>query len=82
MLSRDIAKIVTFDWEAALDFNGQAAPYIQYAQVRANSIFRKLGESAETGQPADFAYPLDPTEVQLIDILSRFPGEVRARGRA
>ena len=77
MLSRDIAKIVTFDWEAALDFNGQAAPYIQYAQVRANSIFRKLGELDEAWQPVDFAYPLDPSEVQLIDILSRFPGEVQ-----
>ena len=31
MLARDNAKIATFDWEAALDFNGQAAPYIQYA---------------------------------------------------
>jgi arginyl-tRNA synthetase len=78
MLARDIAKIVTFDWEAALDFNGQAAPYIQYAQVRANSIFRKLGETVEAaGQPAAFDYALDPTEVQLIDILSRFPGEVQ-----
>jgi arginyl-tRNA synthetase len=75
MLSRDIAKIVTFDWQAALDFNGQAAPYIQYAQVRANSIFRKLGE-AVPGATA-FDYPLDPSEVQLIDILSRFPGEVQ-----
>ncbi len=77
MLSRDIAKIVTFDWESALDFNGQAAPYIQYAQVRANSIFRKLGESAGTEQSADFSYPIDPTEIQLIDIISRFPGEVQ-----
>jgi arginyl-tRNA synthetase len=77
MLARDIAKIVTFDWESALDFNGQAAPYIQYAQVRANSIFRKLGESIDLGHPAEFAYPLDPTEVQLIDIISRFPGEVQ-----
>jgi arginyl-tRNA synthetase len=81
MLARDIAKIVTFDWESALDFNGQAAPYIQYAQVRANSIFRKLGESAETGQSAEFTYPLDPTEIQLVDIISRFPGEVQ-RGAA
>ena len=28
MLSRDNTKVVTFDWDAALDFNGQAAPYI------------------------------------------------------
>ena len=78
MLARDIAKIVTFDWDAALDFNGQAAPYIQYAQVRANSIFRKLGESdAEFLEAVNFTYSLDPTEVQLIDIISRFPAEVQ-----
>ena len=34
--------MVTFDWESALDFNGQAAPYIQYAYVRANSILKKV----------------------------------------
>ena len=43
MLARENTKIVTFDWEAALDFNGQAAPYIQYAYVRASSILRKSG---------------------------------------
>lgn len=74
MLARDNAKIVTFDWQSALDFNGQAAPYIQYAQVRANSILRKLEEPLpESVTPA---YELDPTEVQLIDLVSRLPGEV------
>jgi arginyl-tRNA synthetase len=77
MLARDIAKIVTFDWESALDFNGQAALYIQYAQVRANAIFRKLDEFVDIKQPVEFDYPLDPTEIQLIDIISRFPGEVQ-----
>jgi arginyl-tRNA synthetase len=43
MLSRESTKVVTFDWDSALDFNGQAAPYIQYAYVRANSILRKAG---------------------------------------
>jgi arginyl-tRNA synthetase len=41
MLARENTKIVTFDWETALDFNGLAAPYIQYAHVRANSIIRR-----------------------------------------
>jgi arginyl-tRNA synthetase len=31
LLSRDNTKIITFDWDAAMDMNGQAAPYIQYA---------------------------------------------------
>jgi arginyl-tRNA synthetase len=97
LLSRDNTKIVTFDWESALDFNGQAAPYIQYAHVRCNSILRRAkagGErvSAEsqasdpnvlegpisyTLPPANFEYPLDPTEIQLIDLVSRFPSEVQ-----
>ena len=41
ILDRENTKIVTFDWDTALDFNGQAAPYIQYAHVRANSILKK-----------------------------------------
>ncbi|HBX69311.1 MAG TPA: arginine--tRNA ligase [Chloroflexi bacterium] len=76
MLARDNAKTVTFDWESALDFNGQAAPYIQYAHVRANSILRRA-----TGEKfSDVATPsheLDPSEVQLIDLISRLPAEVQ-----
>ncbi|MGE5222846.1 MAG: arginine--tRNA ligase, partial [Omnitrophica WOR_2 bacterium] len=83
MLARDSTKVVTFDWKSALDFNGQAAPYIQYAHVRANSILRKLqAEGVKAGsaselEPASFYYPLDPAEVQLIDLISRFPSEVQ-----
>ncbi len=77
MLSRDSTKIVTFDWESALDFNGQAAPYIQYAHVRANSILRKVESGVSLEQPVCFDYPLDPTEVQLVDWISRFPNEVQ-----
>ncbi|NTV37121.1 MAG: arginine--tRNA ligase, partial [Anaerolineaceae bacterium] len=43
MLARENGKIVTFDWQTALDFDGQAAPYLQYAYVRAGSIIRKAG---------------------------------------
>ena len=54
MVSRDNTKIVTFDWASALDFNGQAAPYIQYAAVRANSILKRteapFPESAQIGR--------------------------------
>lgn len=79
MLSRDNAKIVTFDWEAALDFNGQASPYIQYAHVRANSILRKLEEDFPGSVLPQ--YPLEPSEIQLIDLISRVPGEVQRAAR-
>jgi arginyl-tRNA synthetase len=75
MLARDNAKVVTFDWETALDFNGQAAPYIQYAHVRANSILRKAGGIVPPSQP--LTYELTLQEIQLVDLLSRFPKEVQ-----
>jgi arginyl-tRNA synthetase len=75
MLARDNAKIVTFDWQSALDFNGQAAPYIQYAHVRANSILRRL-EKLLPGS-ASINHDLEAAEIQLIDTIARFPGEVQ-----
>lgn len=81
MLARDNAKIATFDWEAALDFNGQAAPYIQYAHVRANSILRKAAAEYPSENPLAGSvqpeYALQPSEVQLIDQISRLPNEVQ-----
>ena len=85
MLARESTKLVTFDWQAALDFNGQAAPYIQYAHVRANSILnagkRRLLEMdrrrSTLPAPLTAVHSLTPTEIQLIDLLSRVPGEVQ-----
>jgi arginyl-tRNA synthetase len=75
MLARDNTKTVTFDWETALDFEGQAAPYIQYAHVRANSILRRM----ECPLPGSLrpTYKLHPTEVELIDRITRLPGEIQ-----
>ena len=69
MLNRENTKIVTFDWEAALDFNGQAAPYIQYAYVRANSILRKGGGVIPPEHA--FNYEMSQAEIQLVDLISR-----------
>ena len=35
-------KIIAFDIEEALSFEGETGPYLQYATVRANNIFAKL----------------------------------------
>jgi arginyl-tRNA synthetase len=37
-------KVIAFDLEEALSFQGESGPYIQYAVVRINNIFRKLQE--------------------------------------
>ena len=77
MLARENAKLVTFDWQAALDFNGQAAPYIQYAHVRCNSILRKANIPVWDETIAGYTYELDPSEIELIELISRFPSEVQ-----
>jgi arginyl-tRNA synthetase len=44
-------KVIAFDLKEALSFEGESGPYIQYAVVRANNIFQKLGRR----EPADEA---------------------------
>ena len=43
--------VIAFDFKEALSFEGETGPYCQYAAVRTNSIFRKLGN--ETVATAD-----------------------------
>ena len=43
--------VIAFDFKEALSFEGETGPYCQYAAVRTNSIFRKLGN--ETSEAAD-----------------------------
>ena len=79
MLDRDNTRIVTFDWDTALDFNGQAAPYIQYAHVRANSILEKMEGPVPEALTPDYA--LNPAEIELIERISRIPDEIQNAAR-
>jgi arginyl-tRNA synthetase len=42
MIKFSRGKVIVFDLEEALSFEGESGPYIQYAVVRANNIFQKL----------------------------------------
>jgi arginyl-tRNA synthetase len=75
MLSVDNNRDIVFEWDAALSFDGRTAPYIQNASVRAHSILKKAGTlPAKTG----FDYSLTSHEIQLIDLISRFPQIVQS----
>ena len=74
MLAVDNNKDIVFDLDSAINFDGQTAPYIQNAHVRANSILRKVEKIPNT---ASFEYPLDLSEIELIDLISRFPALVQ-----
>jgi len=42
MVKYSRAKVIAFDIDEALNFEGESGPYLQYAVVRANNIFQKL----------------------------------------
>jgi arginyl-tRNA synthetase len=59
-------KVIVFDIDEALSFEGETGPYLQYAAVRANNILAKLGEReglAESGVIAELeTISRDPIE--------------------
>jgi arginyl-tRNA synthetase len=46
MIKYSRTKVIAFDIDEALSFEGESGPYLQYAVVRANNIFQKLHERA------------------------------------
>ncbi len=46
IVSKQPAKAITFDWDDALDFEGQSAPFVQYVHARCCGI---LDEAADAG---------------------------------
>ena len=76
MLVRDNNKMVVFDLEEALSFDGHSAPYIQYAHARACRILENAGVDAErllAAAPAlDFVGP-KPEELALLQQISALP---------
>src|SRR3954469_6644068 len=73
MLARDNSKVVLFDLEEALSFDGHSAPYIQYAHARACRILENGGE-----RDAGARFPqLAPEELSLLQLVAQFPEEVQ-----
>ena len=75
MLSVDNNRDIVFDINEALSFDGRTGPYIQNAHVRANSILKKA--KTLNFEHSTFDYELTSHEIQLIELLSRFPQTVQ-----
>ena len=57
-------KVIVFDIDEALSFEGESGPYLQYAVVRANNIFNKLKQRAGLDEQAvAAALPSTPADV-------------------
>src|SRR5260370_26884303 len=62
MLKFSRGKLIVFDIEEALSFEGETGPYLQYAVVRAHNIFNKLQEREGLSE-ADMLKALDGSAV-------------------
>ncbi|MFW9803203.1 MAG: arginine--tRNA ligase [Candidatus Thorarchaeota archaeon] len=62
---------ITFRWDDALDFNGDAAPYLQYSIARAQRILERADEV--DASKADPKLLVEEAEFALVKAISRFP---------
>jgi arginyl-tRNA synthetase len=75
-LSTDRIRDYVFDWDRMLAFEGNTAPYLQYAHARIRSIFRRAEIDADSVR--EVAPSLDtPEERQLALRLLSFDGAVQ-----
>lgn len=71
-------KNVLFNWQQALNFEGESAPYVQYAYARIRSILRKSKQEISTKTGYDIGYDkLEKEEEELVMMLSDFQEIVR-----
>lgn len=63
-------KDIVFKWEEALNFEGNAVPFIQYAHARACSILSKIKDEKREFDSNTLTHD---SEVKLIKQLARFP---------
>ncbi len=73
-------KGIIFDWEEALNFEGNSAPYLQYTYVRALNIIKKLGRAnigkakVEEAKIGEQIYKnVSQKEYNLVKKLGEFP---------
>ncbi|TCP13849.1 arginyl-tRNA synthetase [Crenobacter luteus] len=67
-LSKNRTSDYVFNWDTMLAFEGNTAPYLQYAYTRVQSVFRKAGE-VDAGAAILIA---EPAEKQLAVALAQF----------
>ncbi len=76
-LSNDRIKDYVFDWDRMLSFDGNTAPYLQYAHARICSIFRRAG--VDRASVRDATLHLDtPQERALALRLLAYPSAIDA----
>ena len=75
IVSKQPSKAITFEWDRALDFEAQSAPYVQYVHARCRGI---EGEAADIDPEPDVSVLESDAERELLSTIARFPGVIEA----
>ena len=77
IVAKQPTKAITFEWERALDFEAQSAPYVQYVHARTCGILDEArADGLEPATKVDPAHLSTPEERDLLRTVARFPAEV------
>jgi arginyl-tRNA synthetase len=79
IVSKQPTKGITFEWERALDFEAQSAPYVQYVHARACGILdeaRAAGHDVPEGDAVDADALVEPEAEDLLRTIARFPAVI------
>jgi arginyl-tRNA synthetase len=79
IVSKQPTKGITFEWDRALDFEAQSAPYVQYVHARTCGILeeaRGAGASVPAVDEVDAGALSAPAELDLLRQIARFPAVV------
>ncbi|MDH4213747.1 MAG: DALR anticodon-binding domain-containing protein, partial [Candidatus Thorarchaeota archaeon] len=74
MLNASPDRKITFRWNEVLDFQGDAAPYLQYSLARAHRIIEKVDNYPE--EKLDYHILNSDIEFELMKTISKFPEEI------
>ncbi|NIV68475.1 arginine--tRNA ligase, partial [Candidatus Bathyarchaeota archaeon] len=74
MLNASPDRQITFRWNEALDFNGDAAPYLQYSHARAQRILEKASD--EKASKIDLTLLVADAEFELVKAIAQLPAEL------
>ncbi|WP_132058217.1 arginine--tRNA ligase [Halorussus amylolyticus] len=80
IVSKQPTKAITFEWDRALDFEAQSAPYVQYVHARTCGILEEAGISSDAPDAlsAEFDASLLETDAEreLLEVVARFPAVI------
>ena len=77
IVAKQPTKSITFEWERALDFEAQSAPYVQYVHARCCGILDEAGDVDIPEEIQRDALSTDEEET-LVHEMARFPAVVES----